>query len=323
MTELSPTATLAHFCATLEPDGLGPPVATQTGRLLLDFLGVAARGSQSPSAGALARALEALEVGDGAQPLIATARTAPPLAAALVHGTAAHSLELDDLHNASSTHPGVVIFPAAIAAAQLTQASPRVFIAAVVVGYEVATRVGSAVNPATHYARGFHPTATCGAFGAAAAAGRLLGFSAEGLAQAWGICGSAASGSMAFLSGGAWTKHFQVGLAAKNGLQAAMLAREGFRAPRAIFGDPLGFLTAYAVEPKPARLTEALGERWAVQEVSPKPHACCRYMQPAIDGLIALADEYDLSPEDVAAVTVHCLPAGFRIIAEPADQKAN
>ncbi len=323
MTRPPLTATLAEFCANLDPGVLGPPEVAQTGRLLLDFIGVAARGCQSPSTQALSRALKTLGAWEGDEPLTAFDRTTPPLAAALLLGTAAHSLELDDLHNASSLHPGVVVFPAALAAARLTGATPLDLVAAAVVGYEVATRAGAAVNPETHYARGFHPTATCGAFGAAAAAGRLFGLSPDGLAHAWGVCGSQAAGSMAFLSEGAWTKHLHAGLAAQAGLGAAILAREGFRAPTAIFEDPLGFLHAYAVEPKPARLVEGLGKRWAVADTSLKPHACCRYMQPAIDGLIAIAQENDLAPEDVAAVEVHCIPAGFMIIAEPAERKAD
>jgi len=232
MTRPPLTATLAEFCANLDPGVLGPPEVAQTGRLLLDFIGVAARGCQSPSTQALSRTLDALGFFDNERPVSAFDRTTPPLAAALLLGTAAHSLELDDLHNASSLHPGVVVFPAALAAARLTGATPLDLVAAVVVGYEVATRAGAAVNPETHYARGFHPTATCGAFGAAAAAGRLFGLSPDGLAHAWGVCGSQAAGSMAFLSEGAWTKHLHAGLAAQVGLKAAILAREGFRARR-------------------------------------------------------------------------------------------
>jgi 2-methylcitrate dehydratase PrpD len=317
------TATLAEFCVNLDPAALGPPEVAHTGRLMLDFLGVAARGLDSPSTQALSRSLESLGSLGNDRPALAFDPTTPPLSAALLLGNAAHSLELDDLHNASSLHPGVVVFPAALAAARLTGSTPLDFVAAVVVGYEVATRVGEAVNPETLYNRGLHPTATCGGFGAAAAAGRLLGLSPEGLARAWGVCGSQAAGSMAFLSEGAWTKHLHAGLAAQAGLNAAMLAREGFRAPTAIFEDPLGFLHAYAVESRPDRLVGGLGKRWAVTETSLKPHACCRYMQPAIDGLIALAEENDLAPDQVASVTIHCIPAGFLIIAEPTEKKAD
>lgn len=323
MTIPSLTATLADFCADIGFQALDSGLAGQTGLLLLDFLGVAARGILSPSTQAMLQAHEEMGQGEGELPIIGTTRKASAPGFALIHGAAAHSLELDDLHNASSLHPGVAVFPAACAAAQLTQAQPADFVAAVVAGYEAATRLGEAVNPATHYERGFHPTATCGVFGAATAAGKIFKLSAEKIGQAWGICGSMASGSMAFLSGETWTKHLNAGWASQAGLTAAMLARHAYRAPKAIIEEPLGFLHAYAEEPRPDRLVAKLGERWAVLETSLKPHACCRYMQPAIDGLITLAEENDLDPMKVASVTVHCLPAGFRLIAEPPEQKAD
>lgn len=323
MTRFSPTATLADFAESIRSDALSPSIKAQTGRLLLDFLGVAARGQLSPSTQTLLGALDDAGSGEGPLPIIATGRRAQAKEAAFVHGLAAHSLELDDLHNASSLHPAVVVFPAALAAAQMSGASPGALVAAVVAGYEVATRLGEAVNPATHYARGFHPTATCGVFGSATAAGKLLGLDAYGLARAWGISGHTASGSMAFLSGEAWTKHLNAGWASQAGLSAAVLARRGFLSPEDILESPLGFLHAYAEEPRPELLTAGLGERWAVEATSLKPHACCRYMQPGIDALIGLSKEHDLKVDEVASVTVHCLPAGFLIIAEPTERKMN
>jgi 2-methylcitrate dehydratase PrpD len=323
MPPLSLTFSLADFCTSITPESIENNLVDQTGLLLLDHLGVTARGIQSPSAKALIQAQEYMGFPEGIQLLIATSRTTSATNSALLHGLAAHSLELDDLHNASSLHPGVVVFPSVFAAAQLARTRPMTLIAAVLTGYEVATRVGEAVNPASHYIKGFHPTATCGVFGAAAAVGKILELSSEDLAEAWGICGSMAAGSMAFLSGDAWTKHLHAGWAAKAGLKAAVMARHGFRAPKTILEDPLGFFHAYADSPYPDRLTAELGKRWAVMETSLKPHACCRYMQPAIDGLIALAEEHDLDPRGVSAVTVHCLPAGFPIIAEPHEKKAD
>ena len=323
MAPYSLTATLARFAEGIRGDSLSPSLKAQTGRLFLDFLGVSARGMMSPSTQALLGAFADMGLDEGPLPLIATRRRASATEAAFVHGLAAHSLELDDLHNSSSLHPAVVVFPAALAAAQLSGASPGALMAAVVAGYEVATRLGEAANPATHYERGFHPTATCGVFGSATAAGKLLGLDAEGLARAWGISGSMASGSMAFLSGDSWTKHLNAGWAAKAGITAAVLARREFRSPKDIIEGPLGFLHSYAEEPRPDLLTDGLGERWAVEATSFKPHACCRYMQPGIDALIALSKEHDVKTDEVASVTVHCLPAGFLIIAEPCEHKMN
>lgn len=316
------TSNLAEFCTSITGDSIEESLVDQAGRLLLDHLGVAARGMRGPSAKALIQAQEFTGFPQGGQPLVATKRTTSAENSALLHGLAAHSLELDDLHNSSSLHPGVVVLPATCAAAQLARAAPMALVAAVVAGYEAATRIGEAVNPASHYRRGFHPTATCGVFGAAAAAATIFELTCEELAEAWGVCGSLASGSMAFLSGDTWTKHLQAGWAARAGLAAAAAARQGFRAPKNILEGPLGFLHAYAVEPSPERSIADLGRRWAVLETSLKPHACCRYMQAAVDGLIVLSKEHDLSAKDVSAVTVRCLPAGFPLIADPPEKKA-
>ncbi len=125
--------------------------------------------------------------------------------AALVNGVAAHGLEMDDVENRSSLHPGVVVFPAALALAELFGSTPDDFYAAIAAGYEVTLRVGAALNPALAYERGFHPTAICGTLGAAMASARLLRLSPEQTNMALGIAGSMASGSMAYLQNGAWT----------------------------------------------------------------------------------------------------------------------
>src|SRR5262249_39784342 len=121
-----------------------------------------------------------------------------PPGAAMLNGTLAHSLDFDDTHATGSLHPSAPIAPAAFAAAEMTGADGKALIAAIVAGYEVQIRLTLALDPAAHYDRGFHPTATCGAFGAAAAAGRLLGLDAEGQASAFGIVLSMAAGSMQF-----------------------------------------------------------------------------------------------------------------------------
>src|SRR5262249_31078469 len=148
--------------------------------------------------------------------------------AALANGTAAHSLELDDTHQGGSIHLGVSVFSAALAVAEHVGASGKAFIAAAVVGFEVAARLAMAVRPKEHYGRGFHPTATCGTFGAAVSAAKLLDLNEPQLLSALGIAGSQAAGSMEFLTDGAWTKRLHPGWAAFAGIHAASLAREGF-----------------------------------------------------------------------------------------------
>src|SRR5690606_40306027 len=139
-----------------------------------------------------------------------------------------HSLDFDDTHADSSLHPSAPVVPAALAASGTGGATGAELLAAIVAGYEVCCRLGNALDPTSHYARGFHPTATAGTFGAAAAAAKLYRLPAERIAAAFGVSGSQAAGSLQFLENGAWNKRFQVGAAAMNGVIAATLAQQDF-----------------------------------------------------------------------------------------------
>src|SRR5690606_37824847 len=173
--------------------------------------------------------LKALDL-DGAGPasVMGDGKTYSPAVAALLNGALGHSLDFDDTHADSSLHPSAPVVPAAFAVGEAVGASGAEVLTAIVAGYEVCCRLGNALDPSSHYARGFHPTATAGTFGAAAAAAKLYRLPAERIATAFGVSGSQAAGSLQFLENGAWNKRFQVGAAAMNGVVAATLAKEGF-----------------------------------------------------------------------------------------------
>src|ERR1700743_1259650 len=141
-----------------------------------------------------------------------TARAKPPGSATTRRGRA-------------SLHPSAPVVPAAFAIGELVGASGREVLTAIVAGYEVCCRLGNALDPTSHYARGFHPTATAGTYGAAAAASKLFGLSQDQIVAAFGVSGSQAAGSLQFLVNGAWNKRHQGGAAAMNGVIAATLAR--------------------------------------------------------------------------------------------------
>jgi 2-methylcitrate dehydratase PrpD len=319
------TRELVEFLAGLEPSRLSAGVFDRARYLLLDYLGVAIRGSCAESSAPVYRMIERITESSPA-PGRATVigkniRTLPGYAA-LANGTAAHAIELDDTHNAGSIHLGVVIFSTALA---LAESPPDLqfdhFFTAVVAGYEAAARIAMAVQPKDHYLLGFHPTATCGVFGAAITASKLLGLSADQMLSAVGIAGSMAAGSLEFLSDGAWTKRLHPGLAAQNGIQAAMLAAEGFRGPSQILEGRDGFLHGYSRDPLPDLLTSDLGQSFEILRTSVKPHACCRYMQGPIDALLALVHEHDIRPEQVRQIEVAVLEAGWPLVVEPRAQK--
>jgi 2-methylcitrate dehydratase PrpD len=315
------TRTLVHFCHRLESKDLSKDVTDRVKYLLLDYLGVAIAGSASESSQPIHSMLARVK-SPGRCTVLGTPTQTSPEYAALANGAAAHSLEMDDTHQAGSIHPGVVIFSTAIA---LSEIHPEIdfgqFVSAVVAGYEVATRLAMAVQPKYQYELGFHPTSTCGVFGAAVTAAKLLRLSEEQMLSAMGVAGSMAAGSLEFLADGTWTKRLHPGLAAQNGILAANLAAEGFCGPATILEGRDGFLFGYSRKPKPELVTQDLGEDFEIMRTSVKPHACCRYMQAPIDGLIGLATEHDIFPEQIARVEIAVLEAGWPLVCEPRKRK--
>lgn len=303
-------------------DAAGRPLAPEAERraldLLLDYLGVTLGGASDPSSVTLRRGLAALGA-SGDATVIGTAERTTPAHAALANGAAAHALEMDDTHQGGSIHLGASVFSAALAAAELHAAPGARVLSAAVAGYEVAARLAMALRPAAHYARGFHPTGTCGTFGAAAAACLVAGRDAPTLARALGIAGSQAAGSMEFLADGAWTKRLHPGWAAAAGLHAAALAAAGFRAPASIFEGRFGTLHAYADAATTAPFAGRAGGE--LMRTSIKPHACCRYAQGPIDAVLALRERHALIPDAVACIDVGLVSAAFPIVCEPLEGK--
>ncbi|PAU85320.1 MmgE/PrpD [Halorubrum salipaludis] len=246
--------------------------------------------------------------------VLPTGEAMTPADAALVNGALAHSLDFDDTHLPSSLHPGAPTVAAALAAAEGADASADRFLAAVAAGYDVACTVGEAVGPDSHYDRGFHVTATCGTFGAVAAAGVARDLDADALRNALGIAGSQAAGSLQFLANGAWNKRLHPGLAARRAIEATDLAAAGVVGA----ADPLdgehGFFAGYSDDPNPAAF-DRLGERDAVAETGRKPYPCCRYLHSAIDGLREIAPAVDI--DEVESVEIAIPSAGVRLTGDP------
>jgi 2-methylcitrate dehydratase PrpD len=313
---------LAEFCVGLRWDELEDEVKIRTRELLLDLIGVALAGSRQPSS---PPAIEtALELGgSGKATVIGSPHTTSPVWAALANGTSAHAVELDDVTTESSLHPGVAVIPPALALAEALGASPAKLLEAIVAGYEVTMRVGNALNPASAYARGFHPTGVAGVFGATMAAGRLLGLDTDALTRALGIAGTMAAGSLEYLSDGAWTKRLNPGWAGHAGITAAHLARAGFTGPTTVFDGRLGVLRAFTDAPNPERLLANLGSPLQVVRVSIKPYACCRYNHGLIDCVLQLKQAHGVTPADVQRIRLGVLSGGALLVADPIEQKRN
>jgi 2-methylcitrate dehydratase PrpD len=317
------TPALADLALAARP---GPAERDRARLLLADYLAVAATGAGADSARVARDAL--LSRSAGPAPVLGTAQTAAVRDAALVNGISAHSIELDDTHEPSSSHPGTVIWTTLLAAAGAAGLSgDPVTTAAVldsaVAGYQVMASLGELLGPAELYRQGLHPTAVCGVFGAAAAAGRLAGLDTGALRSAFGIALSMSAGSMAYLSEGAWTKRFHSGSAAAAGILATELAAGGFTGPADAFGDPNGLMHIYGGIRPPARVDAVLAHATglpAVHETSVKFHPCCRYMHGVMDLLAAYRSEGG-RVEGITRIDCGVLSGGMGLVAEPADRK--
>ncbi len=318
------TRRLSEFTAGLHFDKLPGEVVERTRLLIMDHVGIALRARHAAALNdAMSTALAKLGLGAGAGSVIGDERGYAPPAAAFYNGNLAHSLDFDDTHARGSIHPSAPIVPAAFAAAEMAGANGRDLVAGIVAGYEVQIRLSIALQPSDHYARGFHPTATCGVFGAAAAAARVLGLSPDQIADAFGLCGSQAAGSMQFLLDGAWNKPFHTGYAAMGGLIAASFAAEGFRGAGEALEGKAGFLRAYAPDADPDAAVAELGEKFETMDIAVKPYPSCRYGHAAMDALIELRVANDIDYREIESVEVGLPRTGWNLIGDPEIDKQN
>ena len=318
------TKILSDYSATIKLADLPETVVTRARFLLLDLVGNIIRGRyDAESTPPLLGAVRALGLAGGNARVFGDPAGYTPMGAALLNGALGHSLDFDDTHAAGSLHPGAPVIPAAIAAGEMVGASGADVLAAIVAGYEVTCRVALALPAGAHYARGFHPTATCGAFGAAAAAGRVFGLDGDTIASALGIALSQSAGSLQFLANGAWTKRFQVGWAAAAGLSAATLAREGFKGAADALEGRAGFLNAYAPAPIPERAVEDLGTVFELMKTAVKPYPSCRYGHAGIDAMLALRAEHGFKSAEIEQIIYGTSRSGMMLVGEPPEKRAN
>lgn len=299
------SGTVARFAAGLSFDAIPRALVEKSKWHILDTIGVGLAGARSEE---VARTVAALgRGGAGPAPVWGTSILASPRDAALINGIGCHAYELDDTEGCD--HSGAVVVPAVLSAASLAKRTigGRDLITAIVLGYEIARRVmESCGGYAAHNGRGWHSTATCGPFGAAAAAGHILGFGEAEHRAALGIAASCAGGTWAFIHDGAQTKRFHTGRAAEGGMLAAMLAAEGMRGPGAIFEDGWGgFFRSIAPETcRPDRMVEGLGESWVFARAALKPYPSCRGTHCAIDALDTMLREASAGLDDVTRIEV-------------------
>ena len=298
--------TLAHELAKringLNYAGLPEPAIHWAKVGILDTVGVTIAGAREDCT----RIVEGVAArGAGPSLIFGGNRRTAPLEAALVNGTAAHALDYDDCNNTLGGHPSVPLLPALFALADETGASGRDFIAAYVAGFETECKIALGVH-FHHYTKGWHPTATLGVFGAAAACAKLLKLSDEQTATALSIAASLAAGVKANF--GTMVKPLHIGHCTRSGMFAALISRDGFTAGDRVFEHKQGFFNVFNGEGNydAGKILPAWGDPLDIVTpgIAIKQYPCCGSTHSALDAMLKLALEHKPAPEDIERVDV-------------------
>jgi 2-methylcitrate dehydratase PrpD len=310
---------LLEFAHGLKLEALPPDIVSRAKGCLLDSLGCALFGSLQPWAKIMADEMMA-EGSRGHSTVIGHKQTLAAPAAALCNGTAMHGFELDDLLDEAIVHPGAIIIPAALAAAEAVDAPGSRLLLGIIAGYETLNRVGLAVGLEPSH-RGFHNTSVIGPVGAAVAAGVVMGLAPAQLASATGLACSTSSGIKSFAAGtgGGMMKRMHAGRAAESGVRMAQLAARGFTGPPTAIDGRFGLLEVFGGKTaRPELLTAGLGKDWAMECVYVKVYPCCSWIQAAVQQLVALRGRQPLRPEDIRQVRIGASSYAAKNNGEPA-----
>ena len=312
--DLRITERLAEFLVASRWDDIPEAVRHEGVRSLLNFVGGALGGCQDEAVSLAATVLRPY-FGLSQASVIGRNERPDALNAAFLNAVSANVLEYDDTHLATVIHPVAPVAPGLFALAEQHRVSGAQLVHALILGVEAECRIGLSVMP-THYRRGWHITATCGIFGAAAAAGKLLGLDARHMAWALGHAATQSSGLVESL--GSMSKSIGVGNAAKNGLASALFAQAGFTAAERAIEGRYGFAPVTSDSVTLESITDRLGESWEILANAYKPYPCGVVLFPVIDACLELRARHTLAPERIARIVVR----GHPLLRERADRPA-
>jgi len=306
----------AGFAEGYRGQPVAPQVLHQAKRAVIDWYAALLPGGVVPPALLLERAL-AGELDHG-EARLALGKRAGVRSAALINGAAAHTVEVDDIFREGIYHPGAPTIAAALAVAQSRQVSGEAFLRAVIVGYEISTRIAAAMGRA-HY-KYWHNTGTIGCFGAASAAAEVLGLDAKRFAHALATVATFSAGLQQAFRADSMSKPMHAGRAAEAGVTAALAAAEGVTGSLDIMEGEAGFGKAMGEDPDWERALATLGEEFHICRMTFKNHACCGHAFAAIDGALALKARMGVSADEIVRVQVGSYRATLEVagIAEPA-----
>jgi 2-methylcitrate dehydratase PrpD len=277
---------------------------------LFDWMVVARAGRNEPVS-RIVRSLVTEEGGQAVASVVGSTARIPPRAAALANGTISHALDYDDTHFAHIGHPSVAVAPAVLAVAEHVNTSAAVLRDAFLLGAEASCRIGVALGRA-HYQKGFHQTATSGAFGATVAAGRILGLTSSEMRHALSLASTRASGLKSQF--GTMGKPFNAGIAAANGVEAASLAKRGFVSCDDGLSGEQGFVETHSDRPEAERPWHNPPPRTFVfEDIKYKLHACCHGTHAMIEALLAARQRHDFAVRAITRVDVHTHPRWLRV----------
>jgi 2-methylcitrate dehydratase PrpD len=299
----------AAFAEASRRAPIAPEVLHHAKRAVIDWYAALLPGAVVPPATALERALaDELDRGEAR---LALGRPATVRAAAIINGSAAHTVEVDDIFRDGIYHPGAPTIPAALALAQARRASGEAFLRAVIVGYEISTRIGAAMGRA-HY-KYWHNTGTIGCFGAAAAAAELLQLDTKRFAHALATVATFSAGLQQAFRMDSMSKPLHAGHAAEAGVTAALAAAEGVIGSLDVMEGEAGYGRAMGDGPDWEKALATLGRDFHITRMTFKNHACCGHTFAAIDGALAVQSQLGVAARDIERVRVGTYRAGVEV----------
>ena len=302
----------AAFATNYRTQPIAPEVMHHAKRAVIDWFAALFPGAVEPPATLLEKALSD-ELGRG-RARLALGGAAPARLAALINGSAAHTVEVDDIFREGIYHPGAPTIAAALALAQARGSSGEAFLRAVIVGYEISTRIGAAMGR-NHY-RYFHNTGTIGCFGAAAAAAELLGLDSTRFAHALATVATFSAALQQAFRMDSLSKPLHAGRAAEAGVLAALGAAEGITGSLDVLEGAAGYGNALShgnQGPDWGRSLATLGREFHITQMTFKNHACCGHSFAAIDGALALQAAMGISARDIKRIRIGAYRATLEV----------
>ncbi|MBN1691035.1 MAG: MmgE/PrpD family protein [Dehalococcoidia bacterium] len=300
--KMSVTESLAKFIKTQTFDGLPGPVVDKAKTCVFHALACSLNGHHLPWSQAAINYLKDLNVkGDGTT--ILDGLKAPPPDAAFVNSVLGCSTVGEDQHLPSASHPGSMVIPAALAVGEQSNCTGKEFLAAVVIGYEVLTRIGMSVM-SLEFNNKYRPSSVFGPYGTCATSSRLFGLDEQQTVNSLGMAGSRSMGFQECFTEGTDEFYFQNGFATSSGIRAAMLGRKGINASKRIVEGPAGYWAAYQRQPAADNITTGLGQSFEILKIYYKPVPACALVQTAVALAHRMTKDRAINPEDIGKIEI-------------------